>query len=131
MLATFVFVAPAGAHTGAALTFPHPNFTLKAAYQLTKRYQNKEGFPLKRLTCAWKSIHVAACEGTWTGTVLVNGSPETLLLVDWVTRAGGCSLTGRITHRPGGITVITGRHPIRNCFTGPLVVEVGPTILAT
>lgn len=117
--ARFHFVAPGPRHT----------FTLTHARELVVREQRREGFPLHDLDCFWVKVHRAGCEGTWTGTVLTGGQPERLLLVDWVTRAGGCSTP--VVKRTGpdsGIAHGGGGHP-HDCFTGPLVVEVGPTTL--
>lgn len=130
-------VSPAiasAATTGAALRFspdgPQHTFTLPHARRLVVREQHREGFPLTGLHCFWTNVHVAGCEGSWTGTVVTGGQPERLLLVDWVTRAGACSTTVvKPAGRGLGIAHGGGGRP-HDCFTGPLVVEVGPTSLA-
>lgn len=132
ILAALAFAAPASAHTiGASFSTSvgYHGFTLKAARRMVDRYQQRQGFPVAGLRCAWGSIHRIVCQGTWAGVVLTGGQSETLRLVDYVTRSGPCSLTGRITHRHG-LTYITGHKRYGNCFTGPLVVEAGSTLLA-
>lgn len=134
LIATLAFCASASAATtGAALSFkpsgPTHTFTLRTARTLVVREQHREGFPLNDLRCYWTTVRRAGCEGTWTGIVLTGGQPETLALTDWVTRAGPCPT--RVTRRTGPDSgVAHGGGKPRNCFTGPLVVEVGPTTLA-
>jgi hypothetical protein len=127
-----LFVAATASASGARLTVPPGpvhTFTLSRARQLVNRDQRSQGFPLTGMHCFWATLHRAGCEGTWTGVVLVGGQPETLMLVDWVTRAGACSTpVVRRTGHESGIAHSNGRGRPHNCFNGPLVVEVGPTL---
>lgn len=134
--AAFLALSPAAASAatfGAAFRSspagPQHTFALTHARQLVVREQRREGFPLTGLHCFWATVHRAGCEGTWTGTVLTGGQPETLQLVDWVTRAGSCSTpVTRRTSPSSGFAHGGGGRP-HDCFNGPLVVEVGPTNL--
>jgi hypothetical protein len=124
------FSATASADVGGArLMFRQRThtFLLKAAQEKVVRYQKQEGFPLVGLRCDWASVHRVMCEGTWTGVILTGGQPERLMLVDWVTRQGGCAT--RIVKRTtpdSGIAQGGGGTHRHWCFTGPVVVVAGP-----
>jgi hypothetical protein len=119
-----ILAAPAGASTGARLTFPQPKhtFTLQAARSLDQRYEQHQGLGATITGCGWVRVHVAACASHFTATVIDGQAPERYTLIDYITRSGACENAGPVVRRHDGITWQKGGSHVGNCFTGPLVV---------
>jgi hypothetical protein len=109
---------------GAALVLSHGDgFTLPQAQRAAQRYENRLDLGGVLAPCRWLDRRDAICPVTYDLTV-IDGQPAQIITgEDVVTRSGPCSITGRIVSRKHGITVIRGRKPYGNCFTGPLIVE--------
>lgn len=99
--------------------------------QSTVRHYEATHFPYGTVgKCFVIDRHDSGCNVTGTYIISDQLPAQGYKWVDTVTRSGPCSVTGRITHRPNGITVVTGHKRYGNCFTGPIVVIPGELELA-